>query len=37
MFEFLNMYIALQVFLFILLINLCPAANVYIEIKHMSK
>lgn len=36
-FEFLNINIALEIFLFILLINWCPATNLYMEIKHISK
>lgn len=36
-FEFLNINITLEISLFILLINWCPATNVYMEIKHISK
>ena len=37
MFEFLNINIALEIFLFILQINWCSGTNVYIEIKGISK
>lgn len=37
MFEFLNINIALEILLFILLINWFPGTNAYVEIKHVSK